>query len=104
MVTVRPSTKLTAVKSTDKGTKWIRYCVRKESVYCNKYFDNLFGCNTVSDVYRSYTRKEFIDILVKNNMTKMETKDITDLLDRHHDNLSKKHRHSSDWSSLVIGN
>ena len=90
-------------KDTVKGTKWIRYCVRKEGVYCNKYFDKLFGCNTVSDVYRSYTRKEFIDTLVKNNMTPMETEDITDLLDRHHDKLSKKKKHSSGWSSLVFG-
>ena len=69
------------VKSTDKGTKWIRYCVRKESVYCNKYFDNLFGCNTVRDVYRNFTRKEVEDILVKNNMSQMETKDIKELLE-----------------------
>ena len=91
-------------KITAKGTKWIRYCVRKEGVYCNKYFDNLFSCNTVSDVYRSYTRKQFVDILVNNNMNLMETKDITDLLDHHHDKLSKKGKARSEWSSLVIAN
>ena len=76
------------------------YCARKEGVCRFKYFDMLFGYNKVRDVYWNYTRKTVNDILVKNNMTKMEIKDITDLLDRHHDKLSKKGKARSEWSSL----
>ena len=53
-------------------------------MYCKKYFEKLFSCNTVSEIYKTYTRKQFEDILAQNNLPPMETKDITDLLDRHH--------------------
>jgi hypothetical protein len=90
------------LKTTGNGLSNYLYCARKEGVYCKKYFGNLFGCNTVSDVYRTYSRKEFEDILNNNNLTPMEAEDITNLLDRHHEKLSKKNRNRSDWKSLVI--
>lgn len=87
-------------KTTGNGMTHYLYCARKEGVYCKKYFGTLFGCNTVSEVYRKYSRKEFNDILVKNNLSKMEIDDITDFLDRHHYKLSRKSKARSEWSSL----
>ena len=78
------------------------YCARKEGVYCKKYFGKLFACNTVSEIYKTHSREQFEDILVQSNLTPTETRDITDLLDRHHDKLSKKGKARSEWSSLVI--
>lgn len=90
-------------RTTGNGMTNYLYCAGKEGVYCKKHFGKLFSCNTVSEIYRTHSRKQFEDILAQSNLTPMETQDITDLLDRHHDKLSKKNKHSSDWSSLVIG-
>ena len=68
-------------RATVKGTKWIRYCVGKEAVYCNKYFDKLFGYNTVRDVCRKYSREKVADILAKEKLNQMEVKDIEYLLE-----------------------
>ena len=85
------------IKTTGNGIISYLYCARKEGVYRMKYFDDLFGYNTIRDVYWNNSKKEVADILVKNNKNPMETKDITDLLNRHHDKLAKSGKHNSSW-------
>lgn len=82
------------IKTTGGGVTCYLYCARKEGVYCKKYFDRLFGYNTVRDVCRNYTRKKVTDILEKSNLNKMETKDITDLLDLYYYKQSKLGKHN----------
>ena len=89
-------------KTPGNGMTNYLYCARKEGVYCKKYFGKLFTCNTVSGVYRKYTRKEIADILVKNNMTSMEREDIMYLLYRHHEKLSRKNQSISGWNSDLV--
>ena len=87
------------LKTAGSGMTSYLYCARKEGVYCMKYFDKLFGYNTVRGVYWNYTRKQFVDILVKNKLNPMETQDITDLLGPHHDKCktSKGGRYNPNW-------
>ena len=87
------------ITNTGSGTTFYLYCARKEGVYCNKYFDKLFGYNTVREVYWNFTKKDVADILVKKKMAPMETKDITDLLDRYHGKCktSKNGRYNPNW-------
>ena len=83
------------IKTTDKGTTFYLYCARKEGVYCNKYFGKLFDCNTVSDVYKNFTRKQVTDILVKHKLNDMEIKDINELLNHH--KKSKRGNYNHNW-------
>jgi hypothetical protein len=84
------------IKTTGSDTTFYLYCARKEGVYCYKYFDKLFGYNTVREVYWNFTRKQVADILVKHKLNDMETRDIIDLLDRHH-KKSKRGNCNHNW-------
>ena len=83
-------------KTTGGGVICYLYYARKEGVYCMKYFDNLFGYNTVRGVYRNFTRKQVTDILVKHKLNDMEIKDINELLENHH-KKSKRGNCNHNW-------
>ena len=85
------------LKTTGNDMTSYLYCARKEGVYRMKYFDKLFGYNNIRDVYWNYTKKEVADILVKKNMTPMETKDIMGLLVHCHDKRVKSGKHNCSW-------
>jgi len=57
------------------------YCALKEGVYIVKYFDRLFGCKSVFEVIKKYTRKQIDDVLANARLTTMEVNDINYLLD-----------------------
>jgi hypothetical protein len=69
------------LKTTGSGVTSYLYCARKEGVYCMKYFDKLFGYNTVRGVCRKYSREKVADILAKEKLNQMEVKDIEYLLE-----------------------
>ena len=77
-------------RTTNTDTTIYLYCVLKEGVYSKKYFDRLFGCKTVSEVYRKHKRKDVDDILAKANLSTMEINDINCLLDDFHSKKSTK--------------
>ena len=78
------------IKTTNSDTIIYLYCARKEGVYSQKYFDRLFGCNSVPEVYRKNTRKMVDTILANASLSPMEIKDINCLLDDYHSKKSTK--------------
>lgn len=85
------------IRNTSKGIKWFLYCARKEGVYCKKYFDELFGYTTVREVYFNHSRNQVSDIIIEESLNEMESTDIMDLLDTHHEKLEKKGKHNRSW-------
>jgi hypothetical protein len=84
-------------KTTNLATTIYLYCVGKEGVYSKKYFDSLFNCESVPEVYRKYNRKEFNNILANANLSKMEVDDINCLLDGFHKKTMGNKKQNSKW-------
>ncbi len=78
------------IKTTSSDTIIYLYCARKEGVYCQKYFDRLFGCDSVPEVYRKNTSKGVAAILANASLSTMEIDDINCLLDDYHSKKSTK--------------
>lgn len=84
-------------KTKNHNTTIYLYCAGKEGVYSKKYFDTLFSCESIPQVYYQYTEKEINIILANASLSAMVVNDINCLLCDFHNKAKGTKRQNYKW-------